>query len=58
MSVLINEFEIVPEPSGGGGEAADRQPQQDSRSGSGVDAREVMTLVRRRERRRARVRAH
>lgn len=59
MSVLINEFEIVPQPSGeGGGEAQGAPPSEVGEQGSGVTAREVLTLVHKRERRRARVWAH
>lgn len=58
MSVLINEFEIVPEPSGAGGEEPSERPAKESGESGGVTAREVMTLVRKRETRRSRVWAH
>ena len=59
MSVLINEFEIVPQPSGeGGGEASEAPAAKGREEGGNVTAHEVVTLVYKLEKRRARVWAH
>ncbi len=59
MSVLINEFEIVPPSEGEAGqrpaEAAPRPAKEEAQEPNGQD---VYTLMRRREERLARVWAH
>jgi len=59
MSVLINEFEIVPPSEGEAGERSDEgAPQPAKEASQQLDARDLYTLLQRREERRARVWAH
>lgn len=59
MSVLINEIEIVPPPAAEAGAEAPAQRAGESQEGGGrLTAGDVLTLVRNRERRQARLWAH
>lgn len=59
MGVLINEFEIVPPSEGEAGERPDAAaPPPAAEESQRLEARDVHTLIQRREERRARVWAH
>ena len=59
MSVLINEFEVVPPAEGGAGQRpAEAAPKSDAGPSQPLRAADVHTLIRRCEERRARVCAH
>jgi hypothetical protein len=59
MGVLINEFEIVTPSEGEAGQRPDEAaPQTATDESQQLEARDVHTLIQRREERRARIWAH